>query len=250
MLENLTGLVIQEVDYADSDRIITILTEKGRISARVPGGRKIKSKKLAGTNLFCYSHFSVHERQGRRMVTQVELVESFFRLRERVETASLAYYIAQLCYSVTEENLESNSVLRLTLNTLYMLTRPGADCEKIKAVYELRLLSLTGHMPDLVGCRECGAYQGEMWFLPEEGRLVCEDCAAPEDREQGVRLNGTVLTALRYILYSEDGEIFRFHISPENQRYLGVVTERYALYRLDRHFSTLEFYKSVSQTEN
>lgn len=247
MLESLMGLVIQEVDYGDKDRIITILTDKlGRISASVPGGRSLKSKKLAGTNLFCYSKFSLMERGGRYMVSQVQLVESFFRLRERVDTVSLAYYIAQLCYTVTGENLESRDVLRLTLNTLFMLARPGADCGKIKAVYELRLLSVTGHMPDLVACQRCGAYEGEMWFLPEEGHLLCADCAPHGDLTGAIRLNQTVLTAMRYILYSEDKEIFKFQISGENQRYLGEITERYTLNRLDRHFSTLEFYKTVA----
>lgn len=241
-METWKGLVIREVNYRDNDKIITILTkERGKISASVPGGRSIKSKRLAGTGLFCYSVFSLTEKGGRYTVSQVQLMESFYGLREQVERVSLAYYIADLLGSVTAENLESGEALSLTLNTLYMLTKPGADLRKIKGVYELRLLSIMGHMPDLVACSGCAKYDGNMFFLMDEGCLLCPDCAPKGDLSMAVELNDAVLTAMRYIIYAEDKKIFSFQLGRENMEYLGAVIERYTLYRLDRSFSTLEF---------
>lgn len=249
IMEQLHGLVVREVDYRDNDKIITILTDKlGKISANVPGGRSIKSKRMAACGLFCYSTFSLSRRGSHYIVSQASLIENFYRIREDVVRLSMGYYIAQLAEGVSEENLENEDLLRLTLNTLFVLAKGKVPLLQVKAVYELRLMCDIGQMPDLVACRECGCYDGDIFLLPDEGGLLCASCGASEPEgvmEQAIPLNRTVLTALRYIVLAEDKKIFQFHVSGENLRYLAQVTERYLLYRLDRHFSALDFLKTV-----
>lgn len=253
IMEQLHGLVIRQVDYRDNDKIITLLTDKlGKISANVPGGRSIKSKRMAACGLFCYSTFSLTRRGSHYVVSQASLMENFYHIREDVVRLSLGYYIVQAAEGVSEENLESGELLRLTLNTLYVLAGGREPLAKVKAVYELRLMCAIGQMPDLVACRECGRYEGDIYLLPGEGRLLCASCAASQPQEvleQAIPLNRTVLAALRYIVFAQDKKIFQFHVNGENMRYLGQVTEQYLLYRLDRRFSSLDFLKTVMEPE-
>lgn len=253
IIEQLHGLVVREVDYRDNDKIITILTDKlGKISANVPGGRSIKSKRMAACGLFCYSTFSLSRRGSHYVVSQASLIENFYRIREDVVRLSLGYYIVQVAEGVSEENLESSELLRLTLNTLFTLAKGKVPLVQVKAVYELRLMCAIGQMPDLVACRGCSCYEGDIYLLPGEGRLLCASCAASEPEkvmQQAIPLNRTVLTALRYIIFAEDKKIFQFHVNEENLHYLGKVTEWYLLYRLDRRFSSLDFLKTVMEPE-
>ena len=58
MLKEVKGLVVRTVDLGESDRLITIFTEKdGVITARARGARSYKSRKMSATMQFCYSDF-------------------------------------------------------------------------------------------------------------------------------------------------------------------------------------------------
>ena len=91
-------------------------------------------------------------------------------------------------------------------------TIPGAQ---LKAIYELRALTLAGYMPDVLACAGCGKYDGGEFYLdPVEGRLLCADCA--EKAHHITNLDNGALYALRHICLAEDKKLFGFKISPES----------------------------------
>ena len=49
---------------------------------------------------------------------------------------------------------------RLLLNCLYMISERHYPCAQLKAIYELRALTLAGYMPDVLACAGCGKYDG------------------------------------------------------------------------------------------
>ncbi len=58
-----------------------------------------------------------------------------------------------------------------------MLDEDKRTAEFIKPLFELRLMSLCGFMPNLVGCAECLAYESEEMFLDaERGEILCSSC--------------------------------------------------------------------------
>lgn len=94
----------------------------------------------------------------------------FFGIRGNLEKLTLATYFAQLCCELIPENEPAAEELRLMLNTLYCLERDKLPPLQLKAILELRLLTLTGYMPDLIACRECGG-------LPEDGVVLLSPTA-------------------------------------------------------------------------
>ena len=115
---------------------------------------------------------------------------------------------------------------------------------QIKAVFELRAISEAGYLPQLLCCRECGKYEGGPFYLdPEEGSLLCGDCAAKAGRTPN--LDPASLTALRHIALVEDKRVFNFSLAGASMRKLGRVTERYALCQLDKPLKSLDFLRSV-----
>ena len=49
--------------------------------------------------------------------------------------------------------------LRLILNSLYMIANDKRPTELVKCIFELRLMTISGYVPDLVCCRDCRCFR-------------------------------------------------------------------------------------------
>ena len=61
----LNGLVIREVEYRESDKILTLLTESGKLTVTARGAKKPTGKNLSLASLFCNSEFTLNEQNGK-----------------------------------------------------------------------------------------------------------------------------------------------------------------------------------------
>lgn len=235
------GLVIREQSIGEADKLITVLTAKyGLVRAFSRGAKKTKSKKLAATSLLSYSDFTFSKTRDAFSVEDALVKEVFFELRNDVQKMALAQYFCELAYEFCEEDFESEEILRLFLNALWLLKGSKKSTSFIKAVTELRLMSLSGYMPDLVACEKCGEYETDaMFFSAENGKLYCENCRPDVSCKH---LSLAVVTALRYIVYSDFEKIFSFSLGDNSLPVLCEICEEYLLNKTQRKFKTLEFY--------
>lgn len=238
------GLVIREQSIGESDKLITVLTAKyGLVRAFSRGAKKTKSKKLAATSLLAYGEFTFVKTKDAFSVEDALVKEVFFELREDVEKMALAQYFCELANEFCEEDFEAEEILRLLLNGIWLLKNDKKATDFIKAVIEMRLMSLSGYMPDLVGCEQCGAYETEkMFFVPESGKIYCEECAPSGFN---YRVNASVIQAMRYVTLSDFEKIFSFVLNEESQKLFGKITEAYLLQKTQRKFNTLDFYRVI-----
>ena len=141
------GIIIKEVKVGEGNKIFTILTSEGTLSASARGVRSFKSKLSAGCNLFGFSDFELKNGKSMYSVMSAESLESFYEIRKDVEKLALAVYFSDLLCSYAPQGQESGGVLRLMLNTLFYLTEHD-DHDRVKAVFELRLMAECGFLPD------------------------------------------------------------------------------------------------------
>ena len=240
------GLVIKEQNVGESDRLITILTSKyGVIRAFVRGGKSVKSKLLSGTQLLAYSDFTFFKGRDSYTVDGAIPKNVFFDLRSDIDSLSIAFYLAELCGELAPENDDSDEILRLLLNSVHLLTTKKADRLLVKSVAELRAMSISGYMPNLVACDGCGEFEAEMvYFNLQHGDFRCPDC---NQGRIGIPIGVSTLTAMRHIIYSEPKKIFDFTLKDAALNELSLVTEKFTLEQTGKHFKTLDFYKSLSQ---
>ncbi len=238
------GLVIREQSIGEADKLITVLTAKhGLVRAFSRGAKKTKSKKLAATSLLSYSDFTFTKTRDAFSVEDALVKEVFFELRSDVKKMALAQYFCELAYEFCEEDFESEEILRLFLNALWLLKDGKKSPEFIKAVVELRLMSLSGYMPDLVACEKCGEYETEyMYFSTEHGKLFCNNCALV-DFSKCVSLS--VIMAMRYVIFSDFDKVFSFSLREKALEVFRVICEEYLLNKTQRKFKTLEFYNVI-----
>ncbi len=250
------GLVVSVVEYGERDRLVTLLTaERGLVTARVNGARQLKNRYMATTQLFCYGRYVLAERGHKFTVQDVILEETFYDLRADIARAALASYVCEVvCYTGTAQ--PDAELLRLVLNTLYAAANGLYSLSHIKATFEFRAASVLGFMPDVDGCAVCGSQAGEFILHIPQGQLVCSECRETfaadhlkenyEGRESIALLSPASLDAIRYIVGVPSERVFAFKLSDEDEHLLARAAEDYLLWHIDRTFSSLTFYKQVS----
>lgn len=240
------GIVIRDRNFQDKDRLLTILTrDRGVIRAYARGAKALRGSMLAATELLSYSRFVLFFQKDRYSVDTADGDTLFFGLRQDLVKLSLGSYMAELCAELIPEGEQSEDFLRLMLNSLYLLEKGQRDPAFIKPLFELRLLSMSGYMPDLVACQGCACFENDpMYFLPGTGQIFCPACR-PAGSE-GIPLAPAVLAAMRHIIYSPFPRLFGFSLSDQGLAALGMVTQNYLLQRTERSFPSLEFYQTVA----
>ena len=80
MNKSVSGIVIREKNYKESDRLIKILTADGLITAYAKAAKNIKSKKFSSTAPFCYSDFLLFCGSDMYIVKEAAEKEVFYEL--------------------------------------------------------------------------------------------------------------------------------------------------------------------------
>ena len=258
MTTEVKGLVIRTVDIKETDRLVTIFTEeRGAVTALARGARSLKSRKLSATMQFCYGKYVLYTQGDKHWIKEAELIESFFDIRQTIEGMALANYIAEVLSHVTVAEAEQD-LLRLSLNSLYAISKRLHSFDKIKAAFEIRAVSILGFMPDILTCHSCGEKGGDFFFDIMGGVLECRKCrdrrvssriehADPHESHILCILSEGAKTALGYCIYSPIERIFSFNISDDDMRLFSKSAEEYLLNQLDHSFKSLDFYKSVKR---
>ncbi len=236
------GIVLRQREFGESNRMLTIFSrEFGIIRAGAYGVKSIKSGKGAACQFLSFSEFELSRGKGDvYSVYGASSIESFYPVAEDIKKLSLAVYLADITYNALGEENPEERVLSLFLNTLYAVCYNGLDIKKAKWVYEIRLMSILGYMPMLTKCVKCGSMENIQGFLYKAGGVVCKKCGGED-----VRLNDTVISALRYIAYAEDKKVFSFSISDEASDILEKLAERYVANHLDVEIASLAYFKSM-----
>lgn len=239
------GLILTEQTIGENDKLITVLTRSnGIIRCFVKGAKLIKGKKCTATQSLSYSRLSIYLGRDKYIIDEAEPLELFFDLRTDIENLALAQYFCELAMYIIPENSSADEYLSLILNSLYMLSNKKRSPLMIKAIYEMRILSLAGYMPDLVCCDECKCYESDtMYFLFDSGKILCQNCF--NGNLNAMALSRGAITAMRYSIYAEPKKIFSFIISNVSLMQFADCAETFLLKTIDHHFNSLDFYKQV-----
>lgn len=238
---NTDGLILKSKKTGESNRLVTVLTrDLGVVTAFANGASKLKSKSAGATETLCYSTFTLSESKGTYTMTEAVPIEVFFELRKDIEKLSLAQYFCEVAMNTAVEGENSDEQLRLILNCLYLLSKGLRGNLFIKAVYELRIMTVSGFMPDLSCCAACGAKRiNNPVFSIDDAVVYCENCGG------GVPLSAGVFSAMRHICSCPFERLFSFEIGSKSLTALADIAERYVISHCGRRFTALDFYKNL-----
>jgi len=243
------GVVLRETLTKEADKILTLLTrDHGRISVIARGVRRKGCKYAACAQPLAYSEWTLYRKGDWYYANDGRTLELFSGLRGDLSAMALGFYLAELTETVAAEET-ADELLRHLLNGLYALSVLHKPPTLVKAVFEIKLLSLAGYEPLADGCAYCGDPEPEQPALDVlQGVLCCRNCGSGE----GGRLKPLCpesLKALRHVIYGDAKRLYSFRLSGEAAGRLSDAAEAFVTAQLERTFRTLDFYRQVSSTE-
>ena len=240
------GLVIKEMKIGESDRLVTLFTrEHGIIKAFASGAKNIKSKKAAATSMLTYSSFTILRKKDTYRIYEAVPISNFFAIGMPIEVLTISQYFCELALVFGEEGTPNPELLRLILNSLHFLVKEKKNVYLLKAITELRTVSICGYSPDLIACKECGEFETNiMYFNLTNGNLLCEKCG---NYDFGIPIDLTVLSAMRHIVFSKFEKLYSFEIPENSGVILSDITEKYLTYQTEHKFKSLEFLNSIKE---
>jgi DNA repair protein RecO (recombination protein O) len=187
------AVVLRSMRLGEADRVLHLYTlDRGRVGAVAKGVRKTKSR--FGGRLEPLSHVELMLHQGQsdlQTVTGVHLLHSHEAARGDYYRLSVGLIGAEAMlrlFSEQEANERAFTAVTRFLDALDELSprashdsphaadRPALD--PLGLSFQLKLLWLSGYLPHLTSCAECGADDASLaGYSPRAGGAVCVACA-------------------------------------------------------------------------
>jgi DNA repair protein RecO (recombination protein O) len=178
LLYKVEGIVVRSMDYGEGHKIISVYTrEAGKMSVMARGAKKLKSRHGAITQLFTYGQFVIYKGGQMGTLNAGEIIDAHIKLREDLMKGAYAAYIAELYEKLTGES-EPNAMLFEQLLAAFKSLEEGKEPSTIAHIIEMKMLGLSGYLPELSECVSCGQTEGEMALSPGNGGLLCRVCRA------------------------------------------------------------------------
>ncbi|MGH3126721.1 MAG: DNA repair protein RecO [Gaiellaceae bacterium] len=182
------GVVLRSFRFSEADRILHLYThDRGRIGAIAKGVRKTKSRFGARLEPFSHVELVLHEGSGElHTVTGASLVDAHRPTREDPYRLSVGLVGAEAMlrlYVEEERNERAFEALTRFLEAVDAIpsgTRGQAALDPLALAFQLKLLWLSGYVPHLESCVECGGVEGLVGYLARAGGAVCPPCAPDE----------------------------------------------------------------------
>lgn len=235
------GIVLKEVKVRESDRIITILTrDRGIISASAKGSLRVKNKLATSTGLLCYSDFTLFSGKTMYTVDDAAVRNVFFELRTSVEGLAVAMYMAELTLLLAPEDAPAGEYLDHLLQAFAVVCEGKHPLKLVKAVFELRLMAMSGYMPSLVGCDNCAEFEDKTFYFDiPSAYILCASCS-----EKAAKVPNTtfaVISAMRHIVYSQAEKAYSFTLGEASLEILFNICANYTSYHIDKPLRTSAF---------
>jgi DNA repair protein RecO (recombination protein O) len=179
------AVVLRSIRLGEADRVLHLYTlAHGRVGAVAKGVRRTMSR--FGGRLEPLSHVELMLHRGRgelETVTAAQLVASHREAREDYYRLSVGLIGAEAMlrlFSEQEANARAFTALTRFLDLLdeepHAAGRPALD--SLGLSFQLKLLWLSGYLPHLTSCAECGATGTALvGYSPRAGGAVCSACA-------------------------------------------------------------------------
>lgn len=179
MEEKADGLVIHSTDYRESDKLITILTaQSGKLTAVARGVKKAGAKLRFAAQPFCFAEFVFVEKSGRRTLISASAHESFYELREDMESLYAASAVCEIAELFLPEGVVNERLFVSAVTALRNLAA-GEGAEAL-LTFLLETFTESGLMVYLNGCMQCrkALAPGRVYFDFATGSFSCAACHA------------------------------------------------------------------------
>ncbi|MBP3766270.1 MAG: DNA repair protein RecO [Bacilli bacterium] len=175
MKDVIEGIVVSEVSYSETSKIINILTKDGIIGCMAKGAKGLKSNLRVGTTKITYGKFYISKKEEKlSILTSVDIINDFKNIKKDIVKISYATYIVDLASQVMKHNVDSN-VFNILLSALIKINEDFSPVI-ITNILELKYLEYLGVMPIIDECAICGSKTSIATLSSSRGGYICNNC--------------------------------------------------------------------------
>lgn len=245
------AVLLRRLDYGDFDLILTLFSlQRGKISLIAKSAKK-STKRFAGVlELFSLMEVVASTGQGRGIpvLQEATLISPFSTIRNDIHKTAYASYWCELINNWLEENQKQAQLYYLLKHVLNQLDCGESAAEQISILFQMKMLHLTGHGPNL---RQCGRCRKELEIIQSKqvvfdiakGAILCDECLAGAGGR--IRLSkGT----LKQLIWFESGDLkkaARIRFSAQTLKEALEFLEAFVPYALGMQLQSLRFLKQI-----
>lgn len=215
--EKTDAIVIRQVDFSESSRVVTFFSRDfGKFAALAKGAKRLRGPFDAALDLLsCCRVVFIRKSAGTlNLLTEARLTSRFRPASAELLRVYGGYYVAELLDGLTEDFDVAPSLFDLAVNTLELLCNPTSHPPSILIQFEIQFLREIGLLPNLSACSVCGDeiqldHKYAHWV--SQGGLLCGQCRREEYSGHSVQA-GTIQT-LRKISECDTGTFVDGQIS-------------------------------------
>ena len=178
------AVVLRSFRLGEADRVLHLYTlDRGRVGAVAKGVRKTKSRFGARLEPLSHVELMLHQGGGElQTVTGVQLLGSHRTAREEPYRLSAGLIGAEAMLRLFPEQEANERAFRALTRFLDLLdelepNNGRASVDPLVLSFQLKLLWVSGYLPHVTSCAECGADAGLAGYSPRAGGAVCVNCA-------------------------------------------------------------------------
>jgi DNA repair protein RecO (recombination protein O) len=240
------AIVLSRFDFGEADRILTLITPgSGKLKAIAKGIRRPTSR--IGGSLEPFAELQVALARGRtfEVVTQVSVGHAWLNLRDSLESAATAWYLAELADRSLEERTAAEPLYTL-LRRAYGLLDAGMAPGRVARWYEMHLADELGMRPEVDRCAECDRMlesDGRFRWAPMLGGVLCDRCSGPSHERAGLSLDALKLLKAYQRLDIE--AIASLRLAETTEREVEAAMREFIGHSLERQARSLAFLDEV-----
>lgn len=236
MIKKIEGIVVSEIDYKESSKIINVLTnEFGIIGLIARGTKQVKSKLSGVTSKLTYGYFHVNYKEnGLSNLIEVDVIDKFKNIRKDINLMSYSLYLLELAEKVYKHDNDFE-IYNMLIASLKKIDE-GYDYKVIANIFELKMLDFLGIRPVIDECVNCGNKMDIVTISSYRGGYLCKNCCQGE-----VIVNIKTIKLLRMFYYVDISKITKLEVSDNVKeklsRFIYDYYDRYSgLYLKSREF--------------
>ena len=208
MIKKIEGIILSEVDYKESSKIINILTpEEGIIGVVARGAKRLKSPIANVTNKLTYGYFHLNAHENRMpTLIEVDIINSFKNIKKDLTKLSYSIFLLELSGGVYK-NENNKNIYKLLIDSLIKIEE-GYDPMVITNILELKYLEYLAILPVIDKCVSCGSTKDIVTISSYKGGYLCKNCVTTDNI-----VTDKTIKLIRMFYYVDISKITKLEIS-------------------------------------
>ena len=224
-MNEVEGIIVNEIDYRDKSKIISVLTSKGLIGMIAKGCKSPKSMLRSCTDKLTYGKFYIRYKENKlSFLNSFDSYSTFKNIKKDFDKLGFTMYLLNLSYQVAKENFKENIYYNL-IDALKKI-EDGINPLVMTNILELKFLTYLGVEPILDKCSVCMNQNNIIGLSTSKGGLVCSNCF-----QNDMLVDEKVIKLIRLYYYIDIKKIDGFNVDKkivnEINRFIDDYYERY-----------------------